>query len=94
MMTSRGSNYKASRVDTLSGYHNTITAASRENGNTVSGWPHDIQQLLYKDIKLMTIRVLVSTRAICQQYSNSNLRYTAPTPSDAVAHEQVATYPK
>ena len=30
MMTSRGSNYRASRVDTLSGYYNTITAASRE----------------------------------------------------------------
>ena len=37
----RGNNYRASRVDTLSGYHNTITAASREKGNTVGEWPHN-----------------------------------------------------
>jgi len=32
VMTSRegGSNYRVSRVDTLNGYHNTITAAFRE----------------------------------------------------------------
>ena len=44
-MTSRegGSNYRVSWVNTLSGYQNTITAASKEKGNTVSEWLYNIQ---------------------------------------------------
>ena len=108
MMTSRGSNYRAFSIDTLSGYHNMITAAYREKGNTVSEWPHNITCNTTIIIQRHKVNNNQSTRKhegsmptqIIQylqtqvQYSNSNLRYTAPTLLDAVAHEQVATYPK